>query len=91
MAVHFLLCYVLSNRALLSPPARYPVLIGTTAVPELNLIRCSPSGLEIGAAVTLTQMVEAMREAMNTREAHESETLRAVVEQVDRTRMHKLM
>ena len=66
-----------------SPFFRYPVLIGTTAVPDLNLIAESATkGMEIGAAVTLTRVLEAMQGAVKTRPPQETETCAAVAGQL---------
>eukprot|EP00897_Mesotaenium_endlicherianum_P009776 jgi/Mesen1/8827/ME000053S08233 len=61
---------------------RYPVLIGTAAVPELNRIEQSESGLEIGGSVTLSRLMAALSRAVEERPPHETRACVAFVEQL---------
>lgn len=61
---------------------KYPVLIGATHVPELNEIRVDDAGLHLGGSVTLTRVMETCKKLIASLPAHQTSTLRAVVEQL---------
>eukprot|EP00271_Cylindrocystis_brebissonii_P015376 TRINITY_DN3802_c0_g1_i1.p1 TRINITY_DN3802_c0_g1~~TRINITY_DN3802_c0_g1_i1.p1 ORF type:complete len:1384 (-),score=303.69 TRINITY_DN3802_c0_g1_i1:1396-5484(-) len=60
----------------------YKCMIGTTAVPELNVIREESDGFFVGGACTLSNMMEAMRAAIKSRPRHETSACEAIVEQL---------
>ena len=62
--------------------AKYPVLISTTHVPELNDVRKEPHGVWIGASVTLTKVLDACQELASTTVPYASSALRAIAEQL---------
>lgn len=62
--------------------AKYPVLIGTTHVLELNQVEVTPEGVSVGAAVTLSKVMEAFKGLITTMPPSQTSTLRAVVEQL---------
>ncbi|KAL2650085.1 hypothetical protein R1flu_018213 [Riccia fluitans] len=60
----------------------YPVLISPTHVPELNAMSETDSGLEIGASVTLTSLMERLRNSLRQRKSHETSVSTAFLEQL---------
>ncbi len=46
--------------------SRFPVLIAATHVPELNILRETPHGVEVGGAVTLTALGAFLRDLVRT-------------------------
>ncbi|BBM98107.1 xanthine dehydrogenase/oxidase [Marchantia polymorpha subsp. ruderalis] len=60
----------------------YPVLISSTHVSELNAIRETDGGLEVGASVTLTRLMEVLRKSLKQRKAHETSVCSAFLEQL---------
>lgn len=60
----------------------YPVLLSPSLVPELNSVRQTDSGIELGAAVTLDHMEAVLREAVRSLPVHRTEVFRAVLEQL---------
>ena len=61
--------------------ANYPVLVGTTHIPELNAIEVSDEGVAFGASVTISRLMEACSGLIASRPTHQTSTLRAVLEQ----------
>ncbi|GIL49662.1 hypothetical protein Vafri_5944 [Volvox africanus] len=62
--------------------ANYPVIIAPTHVKEMNQITVTETGVEIGAAVTLTRMMKAFKGLIATRPRHQVSALEAVVNQL---------
>ncbi|BDA44652.1 Xanthine dehydrogenase [Coccomyxa sp. Obi] len=62
--------------------AGYPILVGTTHVPELNQITVSESCIEVGASVTLTKLGEALKQLVAALPAHQTSTFTAMLEQL---------
>ncbi|XP_050220643.1 xanthine dehydrogenase 1-like isoform X2 [Mercurialis annua] len=60
----------------------YPVLISVAHVPELNMLSVKDDGLEIGAAVRLTELHQMLRKVVKERPAHETSSYKAIVEQL---------
>lgn len=61
---------------------RYQVLISVTHVPELNILNVKEDGIEIGAAVRLTELLNLFREVVTQRPAHETSACKAFAEQL---------
>ncbi|XP_021638354.2 xanthine dehydrogenase 1 isoform X2 [Hevea brasiliensis] len=61
---------------------QYQVLISVAHVPELNVLNVKDDGLEIGAAVRLTEFVQMLRKVVNERAAHETSSCEAFIEQL---------
>ncbi|KAF5838823.1 molybdopterin binding aldehyde oxidase/xanthine dehydrogenase [Dunaliella salina] len=62
--------------------AQYPVVVSPAAVPELNQLEATDKGVEIGAAVTLTNLMKYFKHLIATRPAHETSSCCAVVNQL---------
>ncbi|EFJ45339.1 hypothetical protein VOLCADRAFT_63971 [Volvox carteri f. nagariensis] len=62
--------------------AKYPVIIAPTHVKEMNQITVTETGVEIGAAVTLTRMMKAFKGLIASRPRHEVSAMEAVVNQL---------
>ncbi|KXZ53315.1 hypothetical protein GPECTOR_7g1209 [Gonium pectorale] len=62
--------------------AAYPVVIAPTHVPEMNQITVTETGVEIGAAVTLTRMMKAFKGLIASRPRHQVAAMEAVVNQL---------
>ncbi|MCO5599282.1 hypothetical protein L7F22_053383 [Adiantum nelumboides] len=60
----------------------YPVLISTTLVAELNAINVSDDGVEIGSSVTLSRLLDVMRQYVRERPAHATSACAAFIEQL---------
>ncbi|GAX80308.1 hypothetical protein CEUSTIGMA_g7746.t1 [Chlamydomonas eustigma] len=60
----------------------YPVIIAPTHVPELNSISMTSEGVEVGASVTLTKLMNFLKKEIANRPGHETETFKAVVNQL---------
>eukprot|EP01018_Ginkgo_biloba_P032807 Gb_23462 [translate_table: standard] len=60
----------------------YQVLIAATHVPELNILRVKDNGLEIGASVTLTELLETFKKCVKQRKAYETSACAAFIEQL---------
>ncbi|XP_057849574.2 xanthine dehydrogenase 1 isoform X2 [Cryptomeria japonica] len=60
----------------------YQVIIATTHVPELNILRVKDSGLEIGASVTLTELLDTLKHCVAERDEHETSACSAFLEQL---------
>ncbi|KAG8653082.1 xanthine dehydrogenase 1 isoform X4 [Manihot esculenta] len=61
---------------------QYQVLISITHIPELNVLNVKDGGLEIGAAVRLTEFQQMLRKIVNERAAHETSSCKAFIEQL---------
>ncbi|XP_054797182.1 xanthine dehydrogenase 1-like isoform X2 [Prosopis cineraria] len=61
---------------------QYHVLISVMHVPELNALNVKQDGLEIGAAVRLSDLVSFFRKVIIERAAHETVSCKAFVEQL---------
>ncbi|KAJ8770899.1 hypothetical protein K2173_022071 [Erythroxylum novogranatense] len=61
---------------------QYRVLVSVTHVPELNVLSIKDDGLEIGAAVRLTELLEILRKVVKERPAHETSSCKAFIEQL---------
>ncbi|OMO78014.1 Aldehyde oxidase/xanthine dehydrogenase, a/b hammerhead [Corchorus olitorius] len=61
---------------------QYQVLISVTHVPELNVLNVKEDGIEIGAAVRLTELLNLFREVVTQRPAHETSACKAFIEQL---------
>jgi len=61
---------------------QYPVVVSPVAVPELNQLETTEKGVEIGAAVTLTNLMKYFKHLIATRPAHETSSCCAVVNQL---------
>ncbi|RWR75998.1 xanthine dehydrogenase 1 isoform X1 [Cinnamomum micranthum f. kanehirae] len=61
---------------------QYQVQISVTHVPELNALSVRDDGLEIGAAVRLTELQKVLRKAVAERDAHETSSCKAFIEQL---------
>lgn len=61
---------------------QYQVLISSTHVPELNVLSVKDDGLDIGAAVRLSDLLHVFRKVVLEREAHETSSLKAFIEQL---------
>ncbi|KAL3718639.1 hypothetical protein ACJRO7_003719 [Eucalyptus globulus] len=60
----------------------YPVLISTMHVPELNVLNVKDDGVEIGAAVRLSDLLTVFRKVVTERAYHETSTCKAFIEQL---------
>ncbi|KAI9196952.1 hypothetical protein LWI28_028492 [Acer negundo] len=60
----------------------YPVLISVMHVPELNALSVKDDGLEIGAAVRLTELLNTLRKVVMERAEHETSSCKAFIEQL---------
>ncbi|MEW5318751.1 MAG: hypothetical protein WDW38_009946 [Sanguina aurantia] len=61
---------------------KVPVVLTPTHVPELNQISITSEGVEVGAAVTLTNMMVALQAQIATRPKHQVSSFLAVVNQL---------
>ncbi|XP_043691113.1 xanthine dehydrogenase 1-like isoform X2 [Telopea speciosissima] len=61
---------------------QYRVLISVAHVPELNTLMVNNDGLEIGAAVKLTELVEVLKKVVTERASHETSSCKAFIEQI---------
>ncbi|XP_020540685.1 xanthine dehydrogenase 1 isoform X2 [Jatropha curcas] len=61
---------------------QYKVLISVAHVPELNVLNVKDDGLEIGAAVRLTEIMQMLRKVVNERVAQETSSCKALIEQL---------
>ncbi|XP_062098916.1 xanthine dehydrogenase 1-like [Humulus lupulus] len=61
---------------------QYQTLICVTHVPELNTLNVTDSGIEIGAAVRLSELMKVFRKVIAKRAAHETSSCKAFVEQL---------
>jgi xanthine dehydrogenase/oxidase len=60
----------------------YPVLIATTHVPELLTMKVMNGGVEIGASVTLTNLLESFSHFVRERSEDETSGCKAIIEQL---------
>lgn len=61
---------------------QYRVLISVMHVPELNVLDAKDGGLEIGAAVRLSDLLKLFRKVVTERAAHETSSCKAFIEQL---------
>ncbi|KAL8129334.1 hypothetical protein V2J09_018489 [Rumex salicifolius] len=61
---------------------QYQVLISIAQVPELNIVNVRDDGLEIGAAVRLSELLIVLKNVILERATHETSSCRALVEQI---------
>ncbi|KAG0623191.1 hypothetical protein M758_3G155300 [Ceratodon purpureus] len=61
---------------------QYPVLIATTHVPELLAMKVTGGGVEIGASVTLTNLLESFSHFVRERSEDETSGCKAIIEQL---------
>ncbi|XP_002513485.2 xanthine dehydrogenase 1 [Ricinus communis] len=61
---------------------QYQVLISVAHVPELNVLTVKDDGLEIGAAVRLTELLKMLRKVVNEHVTHEMSSCKALIEQL---------
>lgn len=62
--------------------AQYKVFVSVTHVPELNNLCIKEDGLAIGASVRLTELVKFLKKIISEREAHETSSCKAILEQL---------
>ena len=74
--------FAVGNTVLGIQSIHYQVMIAVTHVPELNILRVKEDGLEIGASVTLTELVETLKQCIAQRDAHETSACSGFVEQL---------
>lgn len=61
---------------------QYRVLISVMHVPELNVLDAKDDGIEIGAAVRLSNLLNFFRKVVTERAAHETSSCKAFIEQL---------
>ncbi|KAI7982356.1 Xanthine dehydrogenase 1 [Camellia lanceoleosa] len=61
---------------------QYQVLVCVACVPELNKLSIKDDGLEIGAAVRLSELLKVFRKANKERADHETSSCKAFIEQI---------
>ncbi|KAK4608374.1 hypothetical protein RGQ29_001974 [Quercus rubra] len=61
---------------------QYKVLISVTHVPELNVLSVKDDGLEIGAAVKLSELLNFLRRVVKERDVDETYSCKAFIEQL---------
>ncbi|CAN0876375.1 Xanthine dehydrogenase 1 [Linum grandiflorum] len=61
---------------------QYQTLIHVAHVPELNVLNVKNDGIEIGAAVRLTDLMQLLRKVASERAGHETSSCKAIVEQL---------
>lgn len=61
---------------------QYKVLVSVAHVPELNVLKVKDDGLEIGAAVRLSELLSVLRRVSLERAAHEVSSCNALIEQL---------
>ncbi|KAL9237148.1 hypothetical protein vseg_011734 [Gypsophila vaccaria] len=61
---------------------QYNVLISVAQVPELNILNVKDEGLEIGAAVRLSELLNTLKRVSVERAAHEISSCTAIIEQI---------
>ncbi|XP_042004114.1 xanthine dehydrogenase 1-like isoform X2 [Salvia splendens] len=60
----------------------YPVLVHIAHVPELNILNIKDEGLEIGAAVKLSELVKVLKLVIDQRAPFQTSSCRAILEQL---------
>lgn len=60
----------------------YPVFVSVTHVPELNMLSVNDGGMEIGAAVRLSELQKFLKEVIEERPSYETSACKAIVEQI---------
>ncbi|RDD44277.1 Xanthine dehydrogenase/oxidase [Trichoplax sp. H2] len=58
----------------------YPVIISPTEIPELNIVKHTEEGIEIGGCITLTKLNEIMNDAIDKLPEYKTRTFAAIVE-----------
>lgn len=61
---------------------QYKVIVSVAQVPELNILNVKDDGLEIGAAVRLSELLSVLRRVSSERAAHEISSCNAFIEQI---------
>ncbi|KAL3529853.1 hypothetical protein ACH5RR_009175 [Cinchona calisaya] len=61
---------------------QYPVLISVAHVPELTQLSVKDEGLEIGAAVKLSELMKVLQKVSDERAPHEISSCRALIQQI---------
>ncbi|KAK4785485.1 hypothetical protein SAY86_002174 [Trapa natans] len=61
---------------------QYNVLVSVTHVPELNILNVMDDGLEIGAAVKLSELLKVLRKVVMERDSCETSSCSALIEQL---------
>ncbi|KAJ4876611.1 Xanthine dehydrogenase 1 [Raphanus sativus] len=61
---------------------QYQVLISVGQVPELNTVNVSDSGVEIGSALRLSELLRLFKKVVKERPAHETSACKAFIEQL---------
>lgn len=61
---------------------QYDVLVSVTHVPDLNILNVKVDGLEIGAAVRLSELLSVLRKVVMERDSCETSSCRAFIEQL---------
>ncbi|KAL9261556.1 Xanthine dehydrogenase 1-like protein [Drosera capensis] len=61
---------------------QYDVLISTAQVPELNVVNVKDDGLEIGASVRLSEVLNILKKVVEERASHETSSCKALIEQI---------
>ncbi|KAI3520468.1 hypothetical protein L1887_09906 [Cichorium endivia] len=60
----------------------YPVFVSVTHVPELNILSSNENGIEIGAAVRLSELQKFLQKVIKERSCDDTSACRAIVEQI---------
>ncbi|CAL1409557.1 unnamed protein product [Linum trigynum] len=61
---------------------QYQTLIHVANVPELNILNVKEDGIEIGASVKLSDLLQVLRKVIDERAAHETSSCKGIVEQL---------
>ncbi|KAG9131528.1 hypothetical protein Leryth_022051 [Lithospermum erythrorhizon] len=61
---------------------QYPVLVSIALIPELNQLCIKDEGLEIGAAVKLSELMKVLKQVSKDRPTNETSSCRAIIEQL---------
>ncbi|XP_057550892.1 xanthine dehydrogenase 1-like [Amaranthus tricolor] len=61
---------------------QYKILVSVAQVTELNILNVKDDGLEIGAAVRLSELLSVLRRVSRERAAHETSSCNALIEQL---------
>lgn len=61
---------------------QYPVLISVAHIPELNQLSVKDEGLEIGAAVKLSELMNVLQKVSDEHAPHETSSCRALIQQI---------
>ncbi|KVI09438.1 [2Fe-2S]-binding [Cynara cardunculus var. scolymus] len=60
----------------------YPVFISVTHVPELNMLSVNDGGMEIGAAVRLSELQKFLKKIVEDHPSYETSACKAIIEQI---------